>query len=62
MWITAFTLVKYFHLMLSAFMLYGCMWIFGGFCLIFALFTLGVVPETKGKSFVEIANLLENKK
>lgn len=39
--------------------LYGCFVIFGGFCLVYALFVFIYVPETNGKSYREIAAILE---
>lgn len=41
--------------------IYTPFWIFGGFCLIAAVFSILFVPETKGKTLEEIQYLLMNK-
>lgn len=38
---------------------YGCFLAFGSLCLVYALFVIVYVPETKGKSYHEIALLFE---
>lgn len=41
---------------------WGCMWIFSGLCGLGTIFIYFVVPETEGKSFNEIQELLDKKK
>lgn len=58
MWLFSFTFTQYYVLALELIKLQGCMCLFGVGCFCFLIFTLFVVPETKGKSFEEIAKLL----
>lgn len=58
-WILAFLLLAFYPMMSEAFGMHGCMFIFAGFCVATALFTLFVIPETKGKSYDSIMKSLE---
>lgn len=60
-WIISFLLINYFPYAVEMINLHGCMCIFATSCLLFLLYTLLYVPETKGKSFEEIKKLLAGK-
>lgn len=58
LWVFAFIMIKCFPLLTATFGMHGCMFLFAGFSVAGALFVIIVLPETKGKSFEEIMNLL----
>ncbi|XP_059616834.1 facilitated trehalose transporter Tret1-like [Phlebotomus argentipes] len=57
-WTLSFLLVKYFGYFLQVIQLYGCVGFFASCCFFEVLFVAIVLPETKGKNFEEIVNLL----
>ncbi|KAI4456990.1 sugar transporter-like [Holotrichia oblita] len=56
--IMAFVVSKFYQPVSDAWGLYTVFWIFGGVCVVGCLFTCVFLPETKGKSFSEIQNEL----
>jgi sugar porter (SP) family MFS transporter len=58
-WLVSFIVTKFFNNLNDAFGKAGTFWLFSGFCFIATLFTLFCVPETKGKSFSDIKEILE---
>ncbi|EFA10061.1 facilitated trehalose transporter Tret1 [Tribolium castaneum] len=58
-WVGSFIITKFFNDLNDTLGKEGTFWLFSGFCLVAGLFTLFFVPETKGKSFQEIQNILE---
>lgn len=57
-WLSSFLVTKFFNSMNSAMGKAGSFWFFGGCCLLTGIFSLFFVPETKGKSFSEIQDML----
>ncbi|CAG4973555.1 unnamed protein product [Colias eurytheme] len=57
-WIMAFLVTRYFPTISDSLGMYVGFWIFGVCCVLAFFFTLFVVPETKGKSFQEIQEML----
>ncbi|XP_057339495.1 uncharacterized protein LOC130676995 [Microplitis mediator] len=57
-WFLAFLITKYFSNIALAFGQYTAFWLFGVFCILSVLFTVFILPETKGKSLQEIQNEL----
>nr|XP_033816932.1 solute carrier family 2, facilitated glucose transporter member 8 isoform X2 [Geotrypetes seraphini] len=53
-WTFAFLVTKEFHDLMVALTSWGTFWFFSGFCVLNVIFTLLVVPETKGKTLEEI--------
>uniref|UniRef100_A0A1L8DF24 Putative facilitated trehalose transporter tret1 n=1 Tax=Nyssomyia neivai TaxID=330878 RepID=A0A1L8DF24_9DIPT len=47
--ISAFVILKAMPILMTSIQLFGCLWLFAGFCIIGAIFIALVVPETKGK-------------
>jgi sugar porter (SP) family MFS transporter len=60
-WIIAFIITKTFDIMLKALKPYGTFWFYAGFALIGLIFTIVIVPETKGKSLEEIEAMFTRK-
>lgn len=58
----AFIVSKSFQPVSKMLGMYSTFWIFSAFCFSGVLFAIYVLPETKGKSFVEIQENLQNKK
>ncbi|EFA10060.1 facilitated trehalose transporter Tret1-2 homolog [Tribolium castaneum] len=58
-WFDSFIVTKFFNDVNEAFGKEGTFWLFSGFCLLAGVFTFVFVPETKGKSFQEIQEILE---
>lgn len=58
LWVFAFVMIKCFPLLSATFGMHGCMFLFAGCSFAGALFVIIVLPETKGKSFEEIMQLL----
>ncbi|KAJ3642996.1 hypothetical protein Zmor_025737 [Zophobas morio] len=58
-WVTSFLITRFFNDLNSALGQAGTFWLFAGFCFLAMLFTLFYVPETKGKSFIEIQKILQ---
>ncbi|XP_063834591.1 facilitated trehalose transporter Tret1-2 homolog [Ostrinia nubilalis] len=57
-WGLSFLITRYFNAIALAVGMYTAFWIFGICCVGAFFFTLFVVPETKGKSFTEIQDIL----
>ncbi|CAH1381783.1 unnamed protein product [Tenebrio molitor] len=60
-WTTSFLVTKFFNNLNEAIGQGQTFWLFGGFCLATWVFTIFFVPETKGKSFQEIQEILEKR-
>ncbi|XP_073963516.1 facilitated trehalose transporter Tret1 [Choristoneura fumiferana] len=61
-WALSFLVTRYFGPISEALGMYVAFWIFGVCCVGAFFFTLFLVPETKGKSFAEIQDMLAGKK
>lgn len=57
-WLLAFVMVKIFPFLMQLLGMHGCMFLFAGCSLVGGAYVVIIVPETKGKSFDEIMNLL----
>ncbi|CAH0684158.1 unnamed protein product [Chilo suppressalis] len=57
-WLLSFLITRYFSSIAEAVGMYTAFWIFGVCCVGAFFFTLFIVPETKGKSFTEIQDML----
>jgi len=57
-WFLAFLITKFSSNMEKAFGNYALFWMFAGFCIISVVFTVLLLPETKGKSLQEIQDEL----
>lgn len=57
-WVLGFFIAKYFPLFVELLDLYGTMFIFASFCLSGAIFVIWFLPETKGKSYEQIMNMI----
>lgn len=58
-WILAFVMVKFFEAVANAVGMHGWVFFFA-ICTTFgAIFTITVIPETKGKTYAEIADILD---
>ncbi|XP_012255543.1 facilitated trehalose transporter Tret1-2 homolog isoform X2 [Athalia rosae] len=57
-WVLAFCITKFFTNIESALGTYTAFWIFAGFCIASVVFTIFLLPETKGKSLKEIQDIL----
>jgi len=57
-WFLAFLITKFSSNMEKAFGNYALFWMFGAFCIISIVFTVLLLPETKGKSLQEIQDEL----
>lgn len=58
MWIILFTLELIFPIFLEKFGLFNCMISLGSMCLLNVIFGILCIPETRGKSFTEIGEML----
>lgn len=58
LWIFSFVMLKMFPMISEALGMGGSMFVYAGFSLLGALFVLFFMPETKGKCFEEIAEML----
>lgn len=58
LWIFAFLITKYLPYMTAAIDFHGTMFLFASACLSSAVYILLFMPETKGKSYEQIMNLL----
>lgn len=56
--VNAFIVSKSFQPLCNCLGMYGTFWVFSGFCLFGIFFAIFILPETKGKSFVEIQESL----
>jgi MFS family permease len=61
-WILDFLALRYFSMLVDLLQFHTCMFIFSGFSIFGTIFVIFFVPETKSKSFDEIANLLTRRK
>lgn len=57
-WITSFFITSYFNKMNDVMGRSGTFWIFAAFCFFTGTLSIIYVPETKGKSFIEIQEML----
>lgn len=57
-WITTFLITRFFNDMNDGLGRAGSFWFFSASCLVAAVFSVIMVPETKGKSFSEIQDML----
>ncbi|XP_012526435.2 facilitated trehalose transporter Tret1-2 homolog [Monomorium pharaonis] len=57
-WFLAFIVLKFSNDLDVAFGKYTMFWIYGGFCVLSIIFTVLILPETKGKSLQQIQNEL----
>ncbi|KAJ8931864.1 hypothetical protein NQ314_015130 [Rhamnusium bicolor] len=60
-WITSFLVTKFFNDMNDVMGRAGTFWFFAAACLATAVFSILYVPETKGKSFSEIQDMLRSR-
>ncbi|KAJ8936172.1 hypothetical protein NQ318_019053 [Aromia moschata] len=61
-WITSFLITKFFNDMNNAMGIAGSFWFFSSCCAATGIFSILMVPETKGKSFSEIQDMLNKPK
>lgn len=59
LWMFAFIMVKAFPLISLAVGMHGCWFLFAGVGFAGAIFVMAVLPETKGKSFDEIMEIMK---
>ncbi|XP_020293165.1 facilitated trehalose transporter Tret1-2 homolog [Pseudomyrmex gracilis] len=57
-WFLAFIITKFSDDMTKSFGNFATFWMFGAFCIVSILFTVLILPETKGKSLKQIQNIL----
>lgn len=57
-WVLAFVMVKYFETAAHAFGMHASVFLFSVVTMFGAMFIILVIPETKGKSYDEIAAIL----
>lgn len=57
-WLLAFFITKFSESLSLAFGDYTLYWMFSGFCVISVIFTILVLPETKGKTLAQIQSEL----
>ncbi|CAH1641406.1 unnamed protein product [Spodoptera littoralis] len=60
-WVLSFLITRYFSAIATALGMGGTFFIFGACCVAAFFFTLFLVPETKGKSFQEIQDILSGR-
>lgn len=58
-WVLAFVMVKFFESIAEIFGMHGWVFFFAACTLIGTIFIIILVPETKGKTYAEIAAMLE---
>lgn len=58
-WVLAFVMVKVFETVAVSIGMHGWVFLFSGVTMIGAVFIIFVIPETKGRSFAEIAAILD---
>lgn len=58
-WVLAFVMVKYFEPLTEHAGIHSIVFFFAGCTSIGAIFIMAFIPETKGKSYAEIAAILE---
>lgn len=58
-WMLGFVINIAYLYLLPVIQLHGCLIIFGGACFACALYALVFIPETKGKPYEQVAQLLE---
>lgn len=59
LWGFAFIMVKIFPIIADAIGMHGCWFLFAGVAFGGVIFVLAVLPETKGKSFDEIMEIMK---
>ncbi|XP_031634206.1 facilitated trehalose transporter Tret1-like [Contarinia nasturtii] len=59
LWTSSFFVIKFLPLMTETLEIHGTMFLFSGLCLCGTTFIVFYMPETKGRSYVEIMKLLE---
>ncbi|XP_055308413.1 facilitated trehalose transporter Tret1-like [Sitodiplosis mosellana] len=59
LWSSSYAMIKYLPLLTDTFGFHGTLFIFSAVCLASAIFIIFYMPETKGKSYEEIMNLLQ---
>lgn len=59
-WVLAGVMVKYFEALADVFGMHGWVFLFSGVTLLGAIFIILVIPETKGKTYADIAAMLEH--
>lgn len=57
-WVLAFVMVKVFESVAVTIGMHGWVFLFSGVTMIGSVFIIFVIPETKGKSYSEIAEIL----
>ncbi|KAG4078589.1 hypothetical protein HA402_003236 [Bradysia odoriphaga] len=60
--LSSFSILKVYPIVLKWIGVHGAMFIFGGFCVLGAIFIIFMLPEIKGKSYEEIMNDLRGKR
>ncbi|XP_037040478.1 facilitated trehalose transporter Tret1-like isoform X2 [Bradysia coprophila] len=60
--LSSFAILKLYPIMLKWIGVHGAMFIFGGICVLGAIFVIFMLPEIKGKSYEEIMNDLRGKR
>jgi sugar porter (SP) family MFS transporter len=60
-WTTSFIVTKFFNDLNESIGQGETFWLFGGFCFVAWIFSIFFLPETKGKSFQQIQEILKNK-
>lgn len=59
LWGFAFIMVKAFPIIAATIGMYGCWFLFAGVAFAGVIFVFAVLPETKGKSFDEIMEIMK---
>lgn len=59
LWTCSFLIIKYLPFLTSTFGFHGIYFIFATVCILSAIFIITSMPETEGKSYEEIMNLLQ---
>lgn len=57
--ITGFLILQFMPLLTDSFGFYGTMYLFAGVCAVSLIFIMIYIPETKGKSYEEIMEILK---
>lgn len=58
-WVLAFVMVKFFESVAEVFGMHGWVFFFAACTLVGTVFIIILIPETKGKTYAEIAAILE---